>query len=231
MKAMRETDLGLDGTTPPNGWPAPTRWRRAAIIVLKLVHSAIFLVNSAAVLHIFFAGVRNRPSRWTGLALVAAGTESVVFVVNRGRCPLTGMVEALGAKSGRVSDIFLPRSLADRIPQLCTPPLLIGVTALIVNAWRRWEGRPLSTASRHGVDMVPASAVAGRCAATARLAMRHPLNDERSGVVACRRATQPIDEFDIAPLGRTRSRSTMFKKLVSRRYATAMAGEARWAAS
>jgi len=103
--------------------PARHLWRSSAIVGLKLVHSAIFLVNSAAILHIFVAGIRDRPSRWTGPALALALAESTVFVANRGRCPLTTVAEALGAESGRVSDIFLPRWCADRIPQLCAPPI------------------------------------------------------------------------------------------------------------
>ncbi len=43
--------------------------RSSAIVAVKVVHSAIFLVNSAAILHIFSAGLHNRPSRWTGPAL------------------------------------------------------------------------------------------------------------------------------------------------------------------
>ena len=111
-----------------------TRARNRAIAAIKLVHSAIFLLNSAAILHIFAAGVRARPSRWTPAALAIAFTEVAVFAANRGRCPLTDLVESLGAESGRVSDIFLPRWFADRIPQLCGTPLLIGVLALL---WRR----------------------------------------------------------------------------------------------
>jgi hypothetical protein len=108
--------------------------RSRAIAAIKLVHSAIFLLNSAAILHIFVAGVRDRPSRWTPAALAVAFSEVAVFVANRGRCPLTDLVEGLGSESGRVSDIFLPRWFADRIPQLCGTPLLIGVLALL---WRR----------------------------------------------------------------------------------------------
>jgi hypothetical protein len=107
-------------------------WRTAAIAAIKIIHSAIFLVNSASVLHIFWAGVRRRPSRWTRFALMAALAESAVFVVNRGRCPLTGVVTDLGAENGRVSDIFLPRWFADRIPQLCTPPLVLGLLGLLL---------------------------------------------------------------------------------------------------
>ena len=115
-----------------NALAPPGRGR--AIVAIKLVHSAIFLLNSAAILHVFVAGVRDRPSRWTGAALAVAFTEVAVFVANRGRCPFTDLVERLGAENGRVSDIFLPRWFADRIPQLCGPLLLVGVLALL---WRR----------------------------------------------------------------------------------------------
>src|ERR1700736_3864308 len=117
-------------------------WRDVAIVAIKAVHSGIFLLNATSVLHIFWVGVLNRRSRWTRVALVAALTESIVFVANRGCCPLTQLVEALGAESGRVSDIFLPRWLADRIPQLFGPPLAIGLLALAYHrgfAWRLRE--------------------------------------------------------------------------------------------
>lgn len=64
------------------------------------------------------------------MALFAAVGESIVFVMNRGRCPFTQLVEAMGAENGRVADIFLPRWLADRIPQLVGPPLVIGLLGL-----------------------------------------------------------------------------------------------------
>jgi hypothetical protein len=134
------TSAGLRGTRPDQRARAASPralWRSSAIVGIRVVHSVIFLVNSAAILHIFVTGLRDRPSRWTGPALAAALTESTVFVANHGRCPLTDLAESLGAENGRVSDIFLPRWFADRIPQFCTPPLLIGVLALAFNAWRR----------------------------------------------------------------------------------------------
>jgi hypothetical protein len=109
----------------------PAHWRRTAIVGIKLLHSGIFLLNTAAILHTFVAGVAGRPSRWTGAALAVALAEVGVFLANRGRCPLTDLVEYLGAEHGRVSDIFLPRWFADRIPQLCAPLLFIGVLGLV----------------------------------------------------------------------------------------------------
>jgi hypothetical protein len=111
--------------------------RRVAIVGVKVVHSAIFLVNVASILHVFRAGVWGRPSRWTGPALTAALGECLVFVANRGRCPLTDIVERLGADSGRVSDIFLPRWFADRIPQIFGPLLAVGIFGLAVRRFNR----------------------------------------------------------------------------------------------
>jgi hypothetical protein len=132
----REVMQVLAGVHTSAGSPGAAR-HAAVIAGIKLIHSVIFLVNSASILHIFWAGVCGRPSRWTRFALAAALAESAVFVVNRGRCPLTSLVEDLGAESGRVSDIFLPRWFADRIPHLCAPPLVVGLLALLFNAWRR----------------------------------------------------------------------------------------------
>jgi hypothetical protein len=114
-----------------------TRWQPAAIVAITAVHSLIFLVNSTSVILVFWAGLSSRWSRWTSPALAAALIESAVFVANNGRCPLTGLAEDLGAESGRVSDMFLPRWLADRIPLIFGPPLAIG---LVLLTWRRWSG-------------------------------------------------------------------------------------------
>jgi hypothetical protein len=105
--------------------------RKAAIFSVKLIHSAIFLSVAASIVHIFFAGIANRPSRWTTLALGLALGESTIFAANRFNCPLRKVAEDLGAESGQVTDIFLPRWFADRIPWIFTPPLVVGLVALL----------------------------------------------------------------------------------------------------
>jgi hypothetical protein len=112
---------------------------RVAVLAIKLVHTVWFAVESASIAHIFVAGLLNCHSRWTAPALVMAGFQVAVFVGNDSRCPLTGLAESYGAQNGRVSDILLPRWFADRIPQIFTPPLLIGVAALIFHRWRRTQ--------------------------------------------------------------------------------------------
>lgn len=125
--------------------PLPlSRRRRSAIAAVKGVHTVIFAVEAASVVHIFAAGLLNRPSRWTRFALVATVSEVALMLLTRWRCPLTDLAEWLGADSGRVSDIFLPRWFADRIPQIFTPLLFAGLTGL---AWHRLrESAPPSRA-------------------------------------------------------------------------------------
>jgi len=111
--------------------------RSRAALAVKVVHTAWFALVSISIIHILVVGLLNRPSRWTRPALAAAFLEVAVFLANAGRCPLTQLAENLGASSGRVSDIFLPRWFADRIPQIYTPPLVVGVAALLIHRWWR----------------------------------------------------------------------------------------------
>jgi len=104
------------------------------VLIIKTVHTAWFAAVSTSIMYVFVAGLRNRPGRWTAPALASAFVESAVFIANAGRCPLTELTEELGAESGRVTDIFLPRWFADRIPYIYTPPLVIGTLLL---AWHR----------------------------------------------------------------------------------------------
>ncbi len=108
-------------------------WQRMAIFAVKLVHSLIFLSVSASVLHIFWAGITGHVSRRTTVALSLASAEGLVFAANRFRCPLRTLAEDLGAESGQVTDIFLPRWFADRIPWIFTPLLVIGIIGLVGN--------------------------------------------------------------------------------------------------
>jgi hypothetical protein len=126
--------------TSPNGALARARsarpWRRWAATGVKAVHTAIFGLIGACVGYTFVCGLANRPTRWTGPAILVVLAEATVFVGNGWRCPLTGLAEELGAESGRVTDILLPRWFADRIPQFFTPPFVVGLLALL------WHRRP-----------------------------------------------------------------------------------------
>lgn len=94
---------------------------------IRAVHSAIFLVMLAAIGWLLVTGVLGRRDRSVGIAALLVAGESAVFVANRGVCPLTPLAERYGARSGGVSDIFLPDALARTIPLWTTPLVVLGV--------------------------------------------------------------------------------------------------------
>ena len=109
-----------------------------ALAFIKTVHAAAFLVIAASGQVVFWDGVRNRPSRRTGVAAVIVLAESAVFAANGFVCPLTPMAERLGAKRGSVSDIFLPDVVARNLTWITG---LLLVAGLALNARALWRGR------------------------------------------------------------------------------------------
>ncbi len=115
---------------------------RAILVGIRAAHSAIFLVNLGAILWLVATGLAERRDRSTAVATTLVAAESLVFVANRGVCPLTPLAERYGAADGRVSDIFLPDALARTIPQWSIP-LVIAGALLHLRAWRRRGTRPI----------------------------------------------------------------------------------------
>ena len=108
-----------------SGW-SPER-RRELIAAVKVVHSLAFLVIQSSIGYLLVSGVRRRTDRRAGIALGIAVSECAIYAGNGFRCPLTGVVEALGDEHGAVTDIFLPRWLARNIANIYTPMLLFGL--------------------------------------------------------------------------------------------------------
>ena len=51
--------------------------------------------------------------------------ESLVYMANGFRCPLTQVAEHLGAKRGSVTDLYLPRWLARNLPAIHVPLIVL----------------------------------------------------------------------------------------------------------
>lgn len=109
----------------------PSRWRPAALNLIKGVHTTAFLAVGAAILVVAWDGLRGRPRRRTGVALAVALAESSIYASNNQVCPLTPLTEKLGARNGAVADIFLPDWFSQRIPLFGGAALLVG---LVLNA-------------------------------------------------------------------------------------------------
>jgi hypothetical protein len=92
---------------------------------------------AASILYTLYSGLTGRISRLTVVSIASVIGEGLVLLLNNMRCPLTDLVEDLGSDHGSVSDIFLPKWFADRIPVLFTPPFAVGLALVGVRRARR----------------------------------------------------------------------------------------------
>jgi hypothetical protein len=83
-------------------------------MVVRAVHSGVFLVELAAIMWLVVTGITGRRDRTVAVAGGLVAAEAAVFVANSGICPLTPLAERLGARRGSVADIFLPDAMEHR---------------------------------------------------------------------------------------------------------------------
>lgn len=105
----------------------PVARRSSALTLIKAIHTLAFATIGATIVLFVWDGLRARPRRRTGYAMGVAIAEAAVYVSNNQVCPLTPLAEDLGADSGSVVDIFLPESIARRIPVVSVTALGIGL--------------------------------------------------------------------------------------------------------
>jgi hypothetical protein len=104
---------------------------KVTLFHIKLVHTLIFWVLSFCVLYVLYCGVSGRVNAWTWVAAGLLLVESVVLGASGWVCPLTILAERRGAKSGSVTDIFLPKRLADRIFPVCGTTYVVGLLLVL----------------------------------------------------------------------------------------------------
>jgi hypothetical protein len=112
------------------------RTTSALLVAIKLLHTLIFLVESAAILYILYCAVTGCQDVWLLVAVVLVLLEMVVFLANRARCPLTKVAQRLGDPTGNdfIADIFLPARFAPLIPRVCGTLAVIGLLGLLARA-------------------------------------------------------------------------------------------------
>jgi hypothetical protein len=118
--------------TSPIAARVPARWHPAAWVIIKAIHTGAFLSIAGLVGVVAWDGVRQRPRRRTAIGAAVGLGEAVVYLSNNQVCPLTPLAEALGARSGTVTDIFLPAWFSKRVPIVSGVVLGLG---LILNLW------------------------------------------------------------------------------------------------
>ena len=105
----------------------PVEARNLRLTAVRALHSAVFLVELAAILWLVVTGIVGRRDRTVAVAGCLVAVEAAVFVANSGVCPLTPLAERLGARRGSVSDIFLPDAMARTIPIWSSALVALGI--------------------------------------------------------------------------------------------------------
>jgi hypothetical protein len=88
-------------------------------------------VIQTAIMFLLYKGLRKQTDREAAIAAGIAVGESAIYAGNGFRCPLRTLAENFGDESGQVTDIFLPKWLADNVANIYTPML---VAALYLHA-------------------------------------------------------------------------------------------------
>ena len=103
--------------------------RSQKLFMLKLAHTLVFLVQSAAILYILYGALRNRRGRGRSFAIFLVAVESMIYLGNGRTCPMTDMARSWGDATGNdfIADIFLPPRFARLIPPVCGTLAAIGV--------------------------------------------------------------------------------------------------------
>ena len=115
----------------------PPTLKRLALVSLKVMHSLIYFSVEFCMGYLIYAGLKRREDRRTALAAGVVAGEIIIFLGNRCRCPLTGLAEDLGAASGSVTDIYLPRWLASNLVWIHIPLLVLTLWLHARNFLRR----------------------------------------------------------------------------------------------
>jgi HAMP domain-containing protein len=136
-----------DTLTGPLAAVIPAARRPFALRAIKAFHTAAFLAISGAIIVFTWEGIQGRRGVLARAAASIAAGESIVYASNNLVCPLTPLAEELGARSGSVTDIYLPTWVSERIPLFGGSVLLLGVVAHVV-AWRHRPGGPTSRQRR-----------------------------------------------------------------------------------
>ncbi len=107
------------------------------VFFIKFTHSLIFWWQVACLAYLLYAGITRSFNIIVAVAVVSIVLNGLLLLLNHGRCPFTTLAESQGARSGSVTDIFLPECVARNIFRVSLP---LFVAELIVLAARFFLG-------------------------------------------------------------------------------------------
>ncbi len=107
-----------------------------ALALVRGIHTAIYLVMVAAIGVLLYAGITGYAGIWLWVSLGLLAIESVVFLGNGMRCPLTALAVRYGAEKGYAFDTFLPENVTRNTFRFFGSLMILG----LVLVGLRWTG-------------------------------------------------------------------------------------------
>lgn len=107
-----------------------------SLVLIKSIHTAIFVVMNVCLAILIFEVITDRISYLSWISIAALLTESVVLVANGWRCPISIYAQNIGVTDGHESDIFLPLWFTDRIPVVYGSVLAVTLVFFVIRLLR-----------------------------------------------------------------------------------------------
>jgi len=109
------------------------------LALVRALHTAIYLVMVAAIFVLLYSAIASYAGVWLWVSLALLAVESVVFVGNGFRCPLTALAVSYGAEKGYAFDTFLPESFTRHTFRFFGSLMVLGLVLLALR-WMGWLG-------------------------------------------------------------------------------------------
>lgn len=100
------------------------------LTLVRAVHTAIYIVMSAACFVLLYAGVTGATGPWLWVAAALVGIESIVFIASGLKCPLTAVAVKYGATRDGAFDTFLPERITRHTFRFFGPLILLACVLL-----------------------------------------------------------------------------------------------------
>ncbi len=106
------------------------------LALVRGVHTTIYLVMVASIFVLLYAGTTGYVGSWLWVALGLLAVETVVFLGNGMKCPLTALAVRYGAEKGYAFDTFLPEHVTRYTFWFFGSLMLVALLLLVL----RWVG-------------------------------------------------------------------------------------------
>jgi hypothetical protein len=101
------------------------------LLVIKVVHTLIWVFFNVVIFYLLYAVVTNRIDKWVWICLGLIILEGLVLLVFKKMCPITVVARQYSDSTRDNFDIFLPNWLARYNKEIYTTIVLISVLILI----------------------------------------------------------------------------------------------------